>query len=300
MTVWTPAEVADFGRRLWKKATEDEVLFLASGVAFDILLAGVPFFLLLASALAYAFGTSATDANGAVAGFLRDLFPASAGGEGSVFDPAVRDVVRTRGAAGLFGAVAFVWFSTRLFGSLRLVFNRVFDVPTSRHVLIGKLFDVGLTLASTVLVASWVAVSAYIALARTRGAELLSRAGLPSDVILQPLTYITGRTVSFALLVAIFFALYKLLPNRKVRRQQALLGAVVSAALFEAARIAFAWVLHRYDPATLYTGTLAAVILVVFWVYYAALIMIVGAAASQVWESMRHAQITPTPMPRTR
>jgi membrane protein len=264
------------------------VLFLAGGVAFNILLAGVPFFLLLASGLGYALGTSTAASNNAVAGFIRDLFPAGVDARQSVVDPLLRDIARTRGTVGIFGAVAFVWFSTRLFGSMRAVFNRVFAVPRGRGILLGKLYDVGLTLAATGLVVVWIAMSAYIALARTRGVAFLADLGLHADAVMGTVAYVVGRAVAFALLMAIFFALYKLLPYRKVRAEQALIGAGAAALMFEAARWVFAFVVHRWNPATLYTGTLAAIVIVVFWVYYAALIVITGGEASQVIEEMRH------------
>ena len=62
---------------------------------------------------------------------------------------------------------------------------------------------------------------------------------------------------------------------------------MTSAVLFELARSAFTLVVHRYNPASLYTGTLAAVIVVVFWVYYAALIFVLGGEISQVHEDRR-------------
>jgi membrane protein len=277
------AAAVGFFRDLYRKLARDDVLLLASGVAFNILLAGVPFFLLLAAGLGYALGTSEDASGTAAAQFIAGLFPASLGG-GSVLDPVIRDIVRTRGAAGAFGAVSFIWFSTRLFGSLRGVFNTVFEVTRGRGIIHGKLFDMWLTVAAATLVVLWIGASAYIAIARTRGVTLLAELGLHSEAVMRPLTYITGRLVTFALVVAVLFALYKLLPYRPVRREQALLGATVGALLFEAARFAFTWVITRWNPASLYTGALAAIVIVVFWVYYAALVVLVGGGVSQVWE----------------
>lgn len=291
MTEWMPAEVADFGRRLWKKGHEDDVLFLAGGVAFNILLAGVPFFLLLGSGLGYALGTSADVSNGAVAAFITDLFPGAWNGTGSMLDPIIRDIVRTRGPAGAFGGIAFVWFSTKLFGSLRTVFNRVFDVPTRHGIFLGKLYDVWFTVVATALIVAWLVASAYIAIARTRGVAFLAKVGLHSDIVMAPITYITGRLVAFVLFTSIFFLLYKALPYRFVRWQQALTGALASAVLFEMARGVFSFILHQYNPATLYTGALAAIIVVVFWIYYGALIVIIGGEASQVHERVHEARL---------
>jgi membrane protein len=271
-------------KAMWHKAGKDDLFFLAGGVAFSILLAGVPFFLLLASGLGYALNKSDDASTSAAVDFIQDLFPATFSGSGSVLDPVMHDVVRTRGTAGVVGAVAFIWFSTRLFGAMRSVLLHVFEVPHGHGMVWGKLFDTVLTLASTVLIVVWIAVSAYIAIARTDSVAFLNQLGLHADKVMLPLTYFIGRVLAFALLAALFTALYKLLPNRPVRWHQAAVGGVTSATLFEIARNAFTYVVHHVNPATWYTGTLAGVIVVMFWVYYAALIFVIGGEVSQVYE----------------
>ena len=111
-----------------------------------------------------------------------------------------------------------------------------------------------------------------------------ARLGAPEQVVMGPVLAFGTRLVTFFLLISIFFTLYKSLPYRRVRWQQALAGALTSGVLFEVARWAFTWVVHRFNPATLYTGALAAIVIVVFWVYYGALIVIIGGEVSQVRE----------------
>lgn len=286
----SPLAVAGaYATAMWHKMGKDDLFFLAGGVAFSILLAGVPFFLLLASGLGYALNKSEDASTGAAVDFIQNLFPATFSGDGSVLDPVMHEVVRTRGTAGIFGAIAFIWFSTRLFGSMRSVLLHVYEVPRGHGMVWGKLFDAALTLATTVLIVLWVAVSAYIALARTDSVAWLNRWGLHADKVMLPFTYLAGRIVAFALLTALFTALYKLLPNRPVRWEQAAVGGVTSATLFEMARGGFSFVVHHVNPASWYTGTLAGVIVVMFWVYYAALIFVIGGEFSQVYEN-RHLQ----------
>ena len=43
----------------------------------------------------------------------------------------------------------------------------------------------------------------------------------------------------------------------------------------------------RTNPGSLYTGTIAAVVIVVLWVYYAALIFVLGGEVAQVHELRR-------------
>ena len=190
---------------IWHKAAKDDLFFLAGGIAFSMLLAGVPFFLLLASGLGYVMNTSVDASSGDAVDFIQqNLFPSTWNGTGSLLDPVMHEVVRTRGAAGIFGAVAFVWFSTRLFGSLRSALLHVYEVPKGHGTLWGKLFDAALTLGATVLIVIWVAVSAYVALARSDGVELLSKLGLHAESVMKPLTYMLGRLVAFALVGALF------------------------------------------------------------------------------------------------
>jgi membrane protein len=281
----SPLAVAGaYVKGIWHKAGKDDVFFLSGGVAFSILLAGVPFLLLLGSGLGYALNVSEEASHVAAIEFIQNLFPLTFGTDGSLLDPVMHDVVRTRGTVGVFGAVAFIWFSTRLFGSMRSVLLHVYEVPKGHGIVWGKLFDTALTLGATVLIVVWVAVSAYIALARSSGVALLSRWGLHAEGVMLPLTYVAGRVLAFVLLGCLFTLLYKLLPNRPVRWKQAAVGGMTSAVLFEIARGGFSFVVHHYNPASWYTGTLAAVIVVMFWVYYAALIFVIGGEFSQVYE----------------
>ena len=47
---WT---IRDYAKRVWDNSSEDNVLFLAGGIAFNILLAAVPFVLLLIAGVTY-------------------------------------------------------------------------------------------------------------------------------------------------------------------------------------------------------------------------------------------------------
>jgi membrane protein len=84
-----------------------------------------------------------------------------------------------------------------------------------------------------------------------------------------------------------FFGLYKYLPIRRVRWQTALLGAMFTGALLELAKGAFSYYIAQFNPGSFYTGTLAVIVIVVFWVYYAALIFILGGEVAQVYELRR-------------
>lgn len=265
-------------------------MFLAGGVAFNILLAGVPFILLLSSGLGYLLGTSLDSSTTLVQGVLSGLMPQRSV-PGSMLDPILQDVVRTRAAVGIGGAIGFLYFSARLFGALRSVMSSVFNHGRDRTVLRGLLWDVHLSVMTVALIIAWVVVSAFLTVSSGRiGAALVAR-GVGVEV-LSGVELLIGRLVAVAVVVAIFVSLYRWLPKRKTEWGAALGGAVTAGLLFEIARWLFGIVASAFPPASIYTGTLGALVVIVFWTYYAALIFVLGA---EVASAIHEAQTPPEP-----
>jgi membrane protein len=277
----------DYVKRVWDNSAENNVLFLAGGIAFNILLAAIPFALLLITGLTYllpAIGGVSSEA--AVNEFIDRLLPVHSEATGSTVHTILGDVLRTRGSVTVYSAILFAWLSTRLFGSVRTALADVFDIENERGIIQGKIFDFEITFISTVLFVLSTMVSGYLALATTRGLGVLGQLGLRRDVMTD-VEYTIGRVLAFMFITLMFFALYKFLPIRKVRTRTAWLAALFAGVLFEAAKEIFRIVIRSVNPATLYTGTIAALVIVVVWVYYAALIFLIGGEVGQVYEMRR-------------
>jgi len=279
--LWT---ARDYIKRVWDNSGEDNVLFLAGGIAFNILLAALPFLLLLAAGITYllpivyAGSINSTDQIGV---FLDRLLPAHVETDSPVHR-LINDLLRTRRSITIYSAIGFVWFSTRLFGSLRTVLASVFDIETERGIIAGKVFDVKITVVSTLLFAASVTVTTYVGLA----SHALVSVGLRTDV-LSGVDYWVGRVLGFAFLALMFYALYKFLPIRRVTTASAWVAAGFTSVCFEGARTAFAYYTKTFNPVGMYRGTLTAIVFVVVWCYYAALIFILGGEVGQVFELRR-------------
>jgi len=276
----------DYGRRVWVASGEDDIFFLAGGIAFNILLAIVPFILLVITGLTYALGLSPDASLAEVRGLIDRFLPPHDDGANSSVHRLLESVIRSRESLGAWSAITFIWFSTRLFGSLRTVLAEIFDIEAMRGIVAGKWFDVRMTVYSSFLLVAYLGVSTYLALASSRGLSLLVELGWREDVMGR-LEYAVGRMLAFAFIVATFWALYKYLPNRRIRWQQALVGALTSSLLFEVARNVWTIVTRSVGTGSLYSGTLYALVSLVFWVYYAALIFVVGGEVSQAHELRR-------------
>ena len=280
---WT---VRDYVKRVYDNAGDDNIFFLTSGITFNVLRAGVPFFLLLLSGLGYLLDQDQTKASQAVWAFVDSLLPPHADTGKSPIHDILDDIVKARGSVGLIGFVAFVWFTTGLFGTLRSVLAEVFDIQDTRGVVGGKIFDIKITVVATVLFVAYTMLNAYVGIATNRGVQVIAGLGVRAEVIGRA-EYYLAKVIALMAILSMFFALYKYLPSRRIRWQAAMLGAIFTATFFEIARNLFTVYLRSFDPGSLYTGTLYTIAVLVFWVYYSAFFFVIGGELGQVYELRR-------------
>jgi len=166
------------------------------------------------------------------------------------------------------------------------VLAQIFDIDSDRGIIAGKLFDIQITIVSSLLLVAYTALNTYLALATTRGLVLLGELGVRKSMM-GSLEYNIGQTIGFIFIALMFYSLYKFLPNRKIRWQTALIASLFTSFLLELAKRGFSGYVRSFNPGSLYGGTLAALIIVVVWVYYAAMIFILGGEVAQVYELRR-------------
>lgn len=274
-------DIRGFVHRVYESAAEANVPFLASGLTFDALLALVPFIFLLLSVAGYILSAEAGRAQLAIDEYLRRFLPTTHGATSPfapVLDLAAR-IVNGRHALGLLGVPLFVWFSTRLFGSLRTVLNEVFDTEDRRGWLRGKLRDVGLVLVITMLF--------IVNTALSQGIEILARLNVFQQF--SYLEYLAAQLLAFLAVVSVFVVIFRYAPAVRIRRDTALFAGFICAFGFEIAKVLLGLYVESFvRPATLVSdATLAALILFVLWTYYMAYVFLIGGSIAQVYELRR-------------
>ncbi len=170
-----------FVRRTLESADENNVPFLASALSFDALLAVVPFVLLLLVLFTVVVQGLAPDGTTLDPDslFHRFLPPHNNLPGQDPFGPVERLLTRifeNRGNLSLVAVPTFLWFSTRLFASMRNSLNFVYDVAsrpgTSRGIIVtflrNKLRDAALALTVATLFLINTVFSAGLVLLRSR------------------------------------------------------------------------------------------------------------------------------------
>jgi membrane protein len=274
-------DVRSFVGRVIEGADESNVPFLASGLTFDALLAAVPFLLLLLSVIGYVLSAGAGRAQIEIHDYLQRFLPSVSNRGTDPFAPVVliiERIVIKRGTLTVVAIPAFVWFSTRLFGSLRAALNEVFDVEDPRSWLRGKLDDIVLVIVTTLLV--------MINTALSQGVQLLAR--------YQPyglgfLEFFGAQVLAFALAVVLFTIVFRYAPAHRLRRGTALVAALICALGFEGAKLVMGfWIGKMVDPNQIVRdATIAGVLLFVLWTYYMAFVFLIGGQIAQVYDLRR-------------
>jgi membrane protein len=271
-------DARNFVRRVWEGADEANIPFLASGLAFDFLLAAVPFVVVVLALVGYVLSANAAAARLDLTAYLRHLFPTYGAKLGSgPFEPVIRmaeDVVRSRGRLSLVGFPLFIFFATRLFGSLRAALCEVFDTHETRPLLRAKLFDAALVVATGLLVVLNILLSDGIGLAVRH---------------LGFVEYFAAQLLAFGFLIALFMMIFTYAPAHRIRWDTALVAAVVCAVGFDVAKELLGSYFRAFvNPEQLTSNaTLAGIILLVAWVYYMTFVFLIGAQIAQVYELRR-------------
>jgi membrane protein len=199
-------------------------------------------------------------------------------------------IMENRDKLSLVAVPTFIWFSTRLFASVRTALNHIFDVairpPRRRHFvlsyLFGKLRDVLMVILTLGIFLANTALSAAVGFARARGEAQFPRLGFLFGSVGRWLPEVFG----FLLALSLFFFVYKYASVRRLPAQAALVASAFAALAFELAKRLFGVYLANVAEVQGFSLDLniGAAILTVLWVYYTALVFLLGGVVAETWQ----------------
>lgn len=278
---------------------------LASALTFDALLAIIPFAILLIAGLGFLLSQTQTFGDADPSALLSRFLPEHSHALGD--DPFLmveRIIEKIRGYRShltLFAVPTFLWFSTRLFASVRACLSSVFQVrqrpaPGGFVVsyLLGYVFGKVRDLAMVGFVLALALVNTVLSAALVLFGSERVYLTPPWTFFVTGLGQILGELLTFATGLALFVALYRYASPKRLAWSGALLAGAVATVGFEAAKRLFGLYLRYLAHGGQYSldANVGAALLVVLWIWYMSLVFLIGAAAADVWDRM-HARVTP-------
>ncbi len=244
-----------------------EVHTFAFSVAANAILSFFPFMLLLMTVIRDVFHSKVMYE--IVVQLLREYLPA---GQEFVIRN-LNALVGARQRAQAFSLLILLITSTGIFMPLEVALNRIWGFAENRSYFGNQLISLGLAFASGVL--------ALLSVALTAGNMALMESSLHGHGVWvsRILGFLAMRAFAILASIAIFFLIYWLLPNGKVRPGSVLPAAIIMGLLSEVLKYAYILALPRLNFQEVY-GPFSLSVSMMFWAFLSGMLLLTGAHLS--------------------
>jgi membrane protein len=216
----------------------------------------------------------------AIVGQIRGLIgPAGADQISTVISKARESDVDPSITAAL-SLVTVVFGSTAAFAQLQTALNRTFNVKPDprrgeiRNFLVKRIFSFGVVIVVAFLLLVSLAVSALLGAVMDRTARL--------EGVFGTVVHTANVMLSFAVVVALFAVMLRLLPDARTSWRDVWVGATASAVLFVGGKELIGLYLGSTNPGSAF-GAAGSLVLVLAWIYYSSWIVLYGAELTRIW-----------------
>ena len=258
---------------------DDEALSRGAAIAFYTVTSIAPVLLIVVAIAGLAFGHDA--AQNAIITQLSGLMGQQTA---EVIQAAIASAAgKSSGIlATIIGVATLVATASGVFGEMQSSLNAIWKAKsvatTVSRLIRARATSLGLVAALGFLLIVSLAVSAGL----TAFGNYLDSI-IPMGKLIFP---ILNFIVSLALLAALFAAIYKVLPDRRLEWRDVIIGAIVTSALFTVGKSLNGWYLRSSAVASSY-GAAGGLIVLLLWVYYSVQIFLLGAEFTKIFAN-RH------------
>ena len=241
----------------------DECPFLADAVAYQLFFALIPLLALVVGILGFVYGSERAQQE--LVQLIRDIYPSATAQETRI----ARQLVDGRALSLGIGIVGTILATGVIHGSFDKALAAILGAGGKRGLVRGQVEAFAFVGGIGALAVLSFAVSYGVLAAEGALASVL---GPWPRVVVGVVSPVFGLVAGYVL----FYCIYRFIPRSRVRPQTARLAALVSAVLWEIAKIAFGFftrslgIFSAYGPIAFAAGLLT-------WIYVTAAIILLGA-----------------------
>lgn len=171
------------------------------------------------------------------------------------------------------GIAILLFAATGVFFQLKMAMNNIWNVAAKKanflQMVIDRVISLGMVLVIGLLLLISLVLSAIISVLRDKIKEF-------APDVTAFMVEATNFLLSMLVITTLFAAIFKLLPDVKIKWRITFWGAVLTTILFLIGKYLLGFYFGQSEPASVYGGA-SSVVLVLLWVYYTCLIMFFGA-----------------------
>ncbi|TDN85886.1 membrane protein [Salegentibacter sp. 24] len=189
----------------------------------------------------------------------------------------------------IFGIGMLLFGATGVFFQLKMAMNNIWNVAAKQTnfvgILLDRLISFGMVMVIGLLLLLSLVISALITILKE---EIKHYAPNVTEFMVEA----ANSGISFLVITTLFAAIFKLLPDIKLRWRITYLGAAVTTILFLIGEGLISFYFGKSEPASVYGGA-SSVVLILLWVYYTCLILFFGAEFTVQYALLRNERVIP-------
>jgi membrane protein len=194
----------------------------------------------------------------------------------------VEELTANSAITSIIGIIALLWTASGLFSTIRDALNKIYKIRLEVFYLWGKFKDIAMVLGVFLFFILSVASSYFFSIITAKGIDFIGNyvnIGFADGLA----ALLLGLLFSFLM----FFIIYRIVPHGQVSKRVALVSAISSALMFELVKHLFTLYLVSLSNFAAVYGAYAALVSVVFWIYYSSFIFVLGAEIGQLYNEKR-------------
>ncbi len=189
----------------------------------------------------------------------------------------------------IFSVGMVLFAATGVFFQLKKTMNNIWGVAAKKanfvRMLLDRLISFGMVLVIGFLLLISLMISAVLRILKEHIETI-------SESLTAVFVDVMNFGLSFVILTILFAALFKLLPDIKIRWRITFLGAALTTALFLIGEFLIGYYFGQSEPASVY-GAAASVVIILLWVNYICLILFFGAEFTVQYAEHKNEKVIP-------
>ncbi|AVR46275.1 ribonuclease BN [Christiangramia fulva] len=189
----------------------------------------------------------------------------------------------------IFGILMLVFGATGVFFQLKLAMNNIWNVAAKKtdflRLVLDRVISLGMVFVLGLLLLIAMVVSTLLKLLADKIGEYLPN-------ITGFMVRVGNFFISFIIITTLFAAIFKLLPDIRIRLRTTYVGASVTTVLFLLGEYIISFYFGQTHPGVVYGGA-SSIVLILLWVYFTCLILFFGAEFTVQYALLRKEKVEP-------
>lgn len=278
-------KIYSFLKQVISAFLNDNILKYSASLAYYTIFSLAPMLIIIIAICGIIFGKEAIQ--GQLYNQIKDLI----GNQSALqIQEAVKNIHLTKGTtvATIISIISLILGSTGMFTEVQDSLNKIFGLKTKPKIWWKALITQLLSFSLIIILGLLLIVSLILnALVTLLGNHLEILAGIKTVVIT-----LINQAFSLFITVLLFFSIFKLLPDAKIKWRDILLGSIITSLLFELGKWAIGYYLGQSNLATIY-GAAGSVMILLVWAYYNSVILYMGAECIKIYSQNYGGKILP-------